>query len=174
MERILENLLDIKIVSTFGLLNFKFDDEKIEEEYLKSKEAKKYKYSKIIFLFFLIIYLSLVILSFSSTNDLLIIQTTKISNYKKIIDYFLFISMIVDLFLNLLIFKYLKNLKNNIKDKLTFLRIIWLILCIFLLINENILLGEYYNMISRNIYLLIFLKNFLYIVACPNCLLTFI
>ena len=174
MEKILENLLDIKIVSTFGLTNFKFDDDKIEKEYLKSNEPEKLKKSKIIFLCFFIIYLTLVIISFSNAKDFLIIQSSKISDFKIIIDYFLFISMIIDLFFNYLLFKTLKNLENKIKEKLTLFRIIWLILCIFLQTMENILIGEDYNIISRNIYFLIFLKNFLYFAICQNCLIIFI
>ena len=42
MERITNNLLEVKINSSFGFTNLKFDDEKIEEEYLKLNEPEPF------------------------------------------------------------------------------------------------------------------------------------
>ena len=52
MQLIIENLLNVKILSTYGYPNIKFNEEKFDVDYLNSYEAQKLKNSKIIFIFF--------------------------------------------------------------------------------------------------------------------------
>ena len=82
--------------------------------------------------------------------------------------------MIIDTFSNILIFKKFIILTNNFKVKILSLRILWIILCFFIYTMEDILLGKDFNMISRNIYLMVFLKNVLYFMQCPSCINTMV
>ena len=52
MQMIIENSLNVKILSTYGSPNIKFDDEKLEKEYFNSNEPQNIKNSKIIYFCF--------------------------------------------------------------------------------------------------------------------------
>jgi len=167
MDKIIKNILDIKIDMHHSLRNVSFKNEEIEKDYLNSIQTKR-KLIEIKFsLIFCIIYVFMLINSFVSQPQMID------SIFQKFQIFFCIILFFLDLVSNIFLFRILKYGVQELKrDSIIFARCIFILLCFYINSLNNLIVLENYIIITRNIYFVSLFKNVVYLFICKICVIS--